>query len=96
MATVMALNSSLAARAAFSARPLRRQARTSLVVRAESPFNPNPTKMPDSALECAFLPRSYCLLTPLRVWFTLGCCRYSAARRHAVHLATIACRDVFH
>ena len=91
MATVMALNSSLAARAAFSARPLRRQARTSLVVRAESPFNPNPTKMPDSALECALLPRSCCLLTPLRVWFTLGCCPYYVAPRNALRLADTAC-----
>lgn len=91
MATVMALNSSLAARAAFSARPLKQQARTSHVTRAESPFNPNPTKMPDSALECECLRRSRCLLTPLRVWFTLGCCPYSVATRNAVRLADTAC-----
>lgn len=55
MATVMALNSSLASRAAFGARPARQQSRTAFVVRAEqqSPFNPNPSKMPDSALEYA-------------------------------------------
>lgn len=52
MATVMALNSSVAARAAFGTRPQKQQARTSQVARAQSPFNPNPSKMPASALEC--------------------------------------------
>jgi light-harvesting complex I chlorophyll a/b binding protein 1 len=54
MATIMALNAPLAARAAFGSKPAQKQARTSQVAKAGgSPFSPSSSETPDSALEYA-------------------------------------------
>jgi light-harvesting complex I chlorophyll a/b binding protein 1 len=54
MATVMALNSSLAARCAFGTKPAQKQqARTSQIAKAGPNYSPSSSKTPDSALEYA-------------------------------------------
>lgn len=55
MATIMALNSSLAARAAFGSKPAQKQARTSQIAKAG--YSPSSSKTPDSALECKLQPQ---------------------------------------
>ncbi len=61
MATIMALNSSLAARAAFGSKPAEKQARTSQIAKAG--YSPSSSKTPDSALECELQPliQFFCL-----------------------------------